>query len=346
MFGSTSVDRPPRDGRHPARFSPLLDLGPVAMLAIVALFVVRDARFAGDYAALLLVVVPLLGRRFWPTASLALVAVAVVLTASRIGDPVVQVAATAIAAEAVGQYSSDRTRSAIVVLATAALMAVGFLVQDADPVLSVILPFVIAAPSWIVGDTIRTRRLEALIRAEAAERELREREARLQTAVAEERRHVARELHDVVAHSVSVMLIQAGAARQVVRSAPEAAETSLLAVEATGREAMAELRRLLGVLGDDSVDSSVEAGGLAPQPGVGQKASGREYVAISPAARKEMAPASCKTAHRPPSMRGNWAWASSWARESKRYASSAPVRSANATPWTAPATQMSANPGA
>ena len=82
------------------------------------------------------------------------------------------------------------------------------------------------------------------------------------------------------------------------------------------------------------------------QPAVSQNASGREYVAISPPAMNEMAPANWNTAHRPPSIRGNWAWASSCASESNRYASSAPVLSANATPCTAPARQISAKPGA
>ena len=84
-------------------------------------------------------------------------------------------------------------------------------------------------------------------------------------ATAEERRHVARELHDIVAHAVSVMVIQAGAARQVLRSSPEQAEEAILAVEATGRDAMAELRRFLGALSADD-----EAAGLAPQPGIDQ----------------------------------------------------------------------------
>ena len=94
---------------------------------------------------------------------------------------------------------------------------------------------------------------------------MREREAQLRDAAAEERRRVARELHDIVAHTVSVMQVQAGAARQVVRTSPDQAEASLLAVEATGREAMTELRSLLGVLDDDAAGA-----GLAPEPGVGQ----------------------------------------------------------------------------
>ena len=76
---------------------------------------------------------------------------------------------------------------------------------------------------------------------------------------------MARELHDVVAHGVIVMLIQAGAARQVVDQSPEDAKQALLTVEATGREAMMELRRLLGVLDEDG-----DGAGVAPQPGVDQ----------------------------------------------------------------------------
>jgi signal transduction histidine kinase len=249
--------------RTPAGYSVWLDVGPVVVLAFGALLAVSGQRRVEEYLALMVVVLPLLGRRRWPAVVFGLAAAASVATATSTENPFVQIAAVALASESVGQYLADRTRSAVFVLATAGLMTVSFLVQDADPALSLVLPLVVVAPSWIVGDTIRTRRLESLARAAAAEREILDREARLRAMVAEERRHVARELHDVVAHSVSVMLVQAGAARQVLRTTPDLAEESLLAVEATGRGAMAELRRLLGALSD--VDDAGAAAGAAGQ---------------------------------------------------------------------------------
>jgi signal transduction histidine kinase len=171
----------------------------------------------------------------------------------------------ALAAFTVGERAADRVTSAVSVLAVATVVALVLLAQDRDALPDVTLPYLILVPSWVVGDLLRTRRLDSLRRADDEARAAREREAHLEAALAEQRRQVARELHDVVAHGVGVMLIQAGAARQVVRTEPDRAEEALLAVEATGREAMAELRRLLGVLGDES-----DQGGIAPQPGVGQ----------------------------------------------------------------------------
>ncbi|NUT37767.1 MAG: sensor histidine kinase [Hamadaea sp.] len=83
-------------------------------------------------------------------------------------------------------------------------------------------------------------------------------------AVSAERDRIARELHDIVSHNVSLMIIQAGAARQVVGGAPQDATDALLAVESSGREAMTELRALLGLLrpGGDGDDD------LTPQPGM------------------------------------------------------------------------------
>ena len=81
-------------------------------------------------------------------------------------------------------------------------------------------------------------------------------------AAADERRRIAREMHDVVAHSVSVMVVQAGGARRILERDPERAVAAAAQIERTGREALAEMRRLLGVLHRDDDEHDVRA----PQP--------------------------------------------------------------------------------
>jgi signal transduction histidine kinase len=94
---------------------------------------------------------------------------------------------------------------------------------------------------------------------------VREREIATREAVASERATIARELHDVVAHHMSVMVVQAGAARAVGRSDPEAASHALSQIEASGRAGLAEMRRLLGILKADG-----DADDRAPQPGLAE----------------------------------------------------------------------------
>ncbi|MEU9918268.1 histidine kinase [Streptomyces sp. NPDC051001] len=106
----------------------------------------------------------------------------------------------------------------------------------------------------------------------------RERTEELRRAVEHERARIARELHDVVTHSVSVMIIQAGAARKIMNTSPEEAGEALLAVEAGGRAAMTELRHVMGLLTMADEDEEASSGAdladtgeeLTPQPGLDQ----------------------------------------------------------------------------
>jgi signal transduction histidine kinase len=111
---------------------------------------------------------------------------------------------------------------------------------------------------WYSGRRLR-------IRGERAAQLEREQAAEARRAVAEERTRIARELHDVVAHRVSLMTVQAGAAKTVAADDPEAASQAMHAVEKAGRQALDELRHLLGVL---RPEADVEA--LGPQPGLAE----------------------------------------------------------------------------
>ncbi|NEC68073.1 histidine kinase [Streptomyces sp. SID9727] len=99
-----------------------------------------------------------------------------------------------------------------------------------------------------------------------------EQEEALRRAVEQERARIARELHDVVTHNVSVMIIQAGAARTIMRSSPELAGEALLAVEAGGRAAMTELRHVVGLLTTTTEDGEANPDAVVPppQPGLDQ----------------------------------------------------------------------------
>jgi signal transduction histidine kinase len=112
-----------------------------------------------------------------------------------------------------------------------------------------------------VGRSMRNRRLLSAALAEKAAQAERERDERARHAVDEERARIARELHDVVAHSISVMTVQATAVERIAERMPEQARASLENIENTGREALTEMRRLLGVLRRDDA-----AADLAPQP--------------------------------------------------------------------------------
>ncbi|MFF4909870.1 sensor histidine kinase [Streptomyces sp. NPDC001260] len=126
------------------------------------------------------------------------------------------------------------------------------------------VPFALA---WVLGDSIRTRRAYFAQLEERNARLEKEREAQAKVAVAAERARIARELHDVVAHNVSVMVVQADGAAYVLDTAPDQAKKALETISSTGRQALAEMRRLLGVL---RTGEHKEVGEYVPQPDVEQ----------------------------------------------------------------------------
>jgi len=136
-----------------------------------------------------------------------------------------------------------------VILALPALPGRGYSVPSALVFLA------ITAFVWVRGDAVRSGLLEAK----------REREARARQAVADERARIARKLHDVVSQALGVIVMQAGGAGSVPRLGEADAKATLGTIERTGREAFAEMRRLVGVLRDDN-----EAAATAPQPTIGE----------------------------------------------------------------------------
>lgn len=121
-------------------------------------------------------------------------------------------------------------------------------------------PFILC---WAWGRLTRVRRAYLVELEDRAARLERERDAQAKVAVAAERARIARELHDVVAHNVSVMIVQADGAAYVLDNSPQQAKEALGTIASTGRQALVEMRRLLGVL--RTADTAEE---YVPQPGV------------------------------------------------------------------------------
>ncbi|MGA2969010.1 MAG: sensor histidine kinase [Acidimicrobiales bacterium] len=113
---------------------------------------------------------------------------------------------------------------------------------------------VVAGATWIVGDSVRARRAHGARQTIQAEERRREEVARAENSVIEERLQIARELHDIIAHSLGVIAVQSGVGGHVLDTQPEEARKSLAAIEATSRSALEEVRGLLGVLRRGDLD--------------------------------------------------------------------------------------------
>jgi signal transduction histidine kinase len=119
---------------------------------------------------------------------------------------------------------------------------------------------VLVFAAWALGERLRSARLGSLALAERADQLLREREQQAQLAAVAERTRIAREMHDVIAHGLSVMIAQADGASYVVEQSPALGKASLEQISATGREALGQMRDLLGLL------RAAEGDPTSPQP--------------------------------------------------------------------------------
>jgi signal transduction histidine kinase len=217
-------------------------------------------------------VLPIARRRVNPIATALVVVVAqIIVELFDIGGP--GFIGVTIGVYSLGAHSWGRRRTQTVT-AIASLLGVLLLVGLFDDELdfgSFVWTIVILTTAFVLGDNLRRRRDAAHAIRERLERVERERELIAHQHVTAERTRIARELHDVVAHSVSVMVIQAAAARRNLRTSPSIAEEALENIEATGRQTMNELRGILGVLrrsetDDRPADDARPGASLTPQP--------------------------------------------------------------------------------
>ncbi len=203
---------------------------------------------------------PLAFRRRYPAAAFAVIFAAVLAAHNHVTT--ITFGAVIFAAYSAVLYSRFRW-APLLAVGTGAVIATAVFPDTTPQVPARFTALLVLAPTAAVAVGMRGWRqragdsAERLLRAEA------EHEAQTRRAVEAERARIAGELHDVVTHNVSVMVVQAGAARSVLPSSPEQAREALLAVEASGRTAMSELRHLLGLLAPAGGDEDM----LVPQPG-------------------------------------------------------------------------------
>jgi signal transduction histidine kinase len=175
--------------------------------------------------------------------------------------------ALVVAVYSVGRYTPEHRHSLAIV---AAAISVGIFdtVIDTNQRIDIVPAIVLSWLPWYLGRQMRNREEYLALLKERADRLQADQHAEALQAVADERSRIARELHDVVAHQVSMMTVQAGAAKTVARDDLDTAIEAMVDVERAGRQALGELRHLLGVLRPDANDDS-----LGPQPGLAEIAT-------------------------------------------------------------------------
>lgn len=217
-------------------------------------------------------------RRRYPLAVLCVVTAATLATPQSVLRLTFYAFVVAVYSAAV--YSPYRTVTLVALPVSVAL--VGTAGNSVTPIVpNEYIALLILTPMAMAAVGLRTWKLrtdDGRARLLALERE---QAGALRRAVELERARIARELHDVVTHNVSVMIIQAGAARTIMAASPAQAGDALLAVEECGRAAMTELRHVMGLLTPADDDAAPESG-AAPGPGATEQVSGQAELAPQP----------------------------------------------------------------
>src|SRR5919197_598391 len=242
-----------------------------ALALALALFVLQDILLAsGDYLTgqksvyvpgALLLTVPLAWRRRAPLLVVCVVMAALAAQSLLLGSapyPDSEVVPLLLAVYSLAAHG----KGSAPLVGAAVSFAAGLVWGGGDDFFLPLLPF---CGAWVAGRLVQKRQLYAEALEERARVLEREREANARMAAAEERVQLARELHDVVGHSVSVMVVQAGAERLAIGEERPDTPQALLAIERTGREALAGMNRLLGLLRKEG-----EGLALAPRPSLAQ----------------------------------------------------------------------------
>lgn len=228
---------------------------------------IEDQRSGWTIALLLLVAAPLVFRRRYPLAVLWVLVILAVLVRDDGAALRLSFFAGVIAGYSAAVFSPYRLPALASLPVVASIHTA--LQSDASSVSDSSIPFLIFIPIAVAAYGLRQWRHRADQSRERMSTMEHEQIEALRRATEHERARIARELHDVVTHNVSVMVIQAGAARKIMESSPDQAREALLAVEAGGRSAMTDLRHVMGLLtmNGDGPDPASEAD-LAPQPGL------------------------------------------------------------------------------
>jgi signal transduction histidine kinase len=250
------------------RFGFAAALAALLGLAVIAVMLSqRRGGHGGKLELAFLVCVPLLafGKR-WPLPVLGL-ATAAATAQMALGNASLLVSILLAVAGYTVAFGVPRQLSIRAVLVAAGMFGValayaGLTIGPTPLAAGAIEGFLPLAAGWFIGDSVAARRRYMVGLAEQAERERAAEEERARQEVREERVRIARELHDVVAHTLAVITVQAGVGRRLMAKRPEEARTALESIEMIGRTAQDELRVVLGLLRHEET----EAAALAPAP--------------------------------------------------------------------------------